>query len=73
MERNKEDNERFNYELRELKDELERVFKILEEYRIESEELLQRPSFNRNDPQNWFFSFLSLPAINPQVRISSIK
>jgi len=48
-----ENNDQTNYELGVLKDELDRVNTIIEEYRKASEELLRRPNFDPNDPQNW--------------------
>ena len=46
-----ENNDQINYELEVLKEELDRVSKIIEEYRRDSEE---RPIIDPNDPQNWF-------------------
>lgn len=46
-----ENNDQINYELEVLKEELDRVSKIIEEYRRDSEE---RPNIDPNDPQNWF-------------------
>ena len=49
-----ENNDQTNYELEVLKEELDRVNKIIEKYMKDNEELLRRPNFDPNDPQNRF-------------------